>query len=164
MPPLVVSLVCWVRWRAKVSPRSEVELTDNLLIGAGGVVSSFSKIKTADGAIRIGANAAIATHCFLSAGAGGITIGDYAMIGPLASIVSSNYSYERLDQPVSMQPKTSKGIRIGNNVWIGSGVVVLDGADIGDNAIVTPNSVVAGRVPANAVVQGNPARVIFTRR
>ena len=163
-PPWIVSLICWARWRARVSPRSEVELSDNLWIGAGSVVSSFCKIKSADGSIRIGAHAGIATHCFLSAGSGGILIGDYSMVGPLASIVSSNYSYERLDQPVSEQPKTSKGIRIGRNVWIGSGVVVLDGADIGDNAIVTPNSVVSGRVPANAVVQGVPARVIFMRR
>jgi acetyltransferase-like isoleucine patch superfamily enzyme len=42
--------------------------------------------------------------------------------------------------------------------------MILDGADVGDNAIVTPNSVVAGRVAENTVVQGNPAQVIFTRR
>jgi hypothetical protein len=35
---------------------------------------------------------------------------------------------------------------------------------IGDGAIVTPNSVVSGRVAENTVVQGNPARPIFTRR
>ena len=43
-------------------------------------------------------------------------------------------------------------------------VVVLDGAAIGDGAIVAPNSVVSTRLPANTIAQGNPARVIFTRR
>jgi virginiamycin A acetyltransferase len=55
-------------------------------------------------------------------------------------------------------------VRIGNDVWIGSGACVLDGARIGSGVIVAPNSVVSGTIPDQAVVQGNPARVIFTRR
>jgi virginiamycin A acetyltransferase len=42
--------------------------------------------------------------------------------------------------------------------------VVLDGADIGDNVIVSAGSVVSGAVKPNAIVLGNPAKVIFTRR
>ena len=42
--------------------------------------------------------------------------------------------------------------------------MVLDGADIGDDVIVSAGSVVSGRIPPNTVVQGNPAKVIFTRR
>jgi acetyltransferase-like isoleucine patch superfamily enzyme len=63
------------------------------------------------------------------------------------------------------QGTESKGpIRIGNNVWIGVGSVILDNAEIGDGVIVTPNSVVSGRIPANAIVQGNPAKTVFIRR
>jgi acetyltransferase-like isoleucine patch superfamily enzyme len=163
-PPLVVSLIYWRRYGAKVSPRAEVDLSDKLQFGRGCVVSSFTKIKATLGTIRIGEHVQIATHCFLDTGAAGVTIGDYAMIGPLTCIVGVNYSYLRLDQPVALQPKTSKGIRIGKGVWIGAGCMILDGADIGDNVIVTPNSVVANRVPENSVLQGNPAQVIFTRR
>jgi acetyltransferase-like isoleucine patch superfamily enzyme len=163
-PPFIVSLLCWWRWGAKVSPRSEVELSSNLSFGNGCVISSFCKIKTSDGELRLGDYVQIASHCFLSAGPAGIAIGEHTMIGPMATLVSSNYSYERLDEPISLQAKTSRGIRIGHGVWIGSGVVVLDGSEIGDNVIVTPNSVVSGRVAANAVVQGSPARVIFMRR
>ena len=163
-PPLVVSFIYWRRYGAKISFRAEVDLTDNLEFGDGCVVSSFTKIKASLGPIRIGARVQIATHCFLDTGPAGVTIGDYTMIGPLTCIVGVNYSYARLDQPVAVQPKTSKGIRIGKGVWIGAGSTILDGADVGDNAIVTPNSVVAGRVAENTVVQGNPAQVIFTRR
>jgi acetyltransferase-like isoleucine patch superfamily enzyme len=162
-PPLVVSLIYWRRYGAKVSPKSEVELTDNLQFGNGCVVSSFTKIKATLGTIRVGSNVHIATHCFLDTGPGGLTIGDHTMIGPLTCIVSVNYSYMGLT-PVALQPKTSKGIRIGSGVWIGAGCMILDGADIGDNVIVTPNSVVSRRIPENTVVQGNPAEVIFTRR
>lgn len=162
-PPLVVSFVYWRRYGAKVSPRAEVELTDNLRFGSGCVVSSFTKVKATLGAIRIGNHVQIATQCFLDTGPGGLTIGDHTMIGPLTCIVSVNYSYTS-PGPVALQPKTSKGIRIGNGVWIGAGCTILDGADIGDNVIVTPNSVVSRRIPDNTVVQGNPAEVIFTRR
>jgi acetyltransferase-like isoleucine patch superfamily enzyme len=162
-PPLVVSLLYWRRYGAKVSPRAEVELTDNLEFGPRCVVSSFTKIKATLGTIRIGSDVQIATQCFLDAGPGGLYIGDHAMIGPLTCIVSVNYSYASLG-PVALQPKTSKGIRIGKGVWIGAGCAILDGADIGDNVIVTPNSVVSRRIPENTVVQGNPAEVIFTRR
>jgi acetyltransferase-like isoleucine patch superfamily enzyme len=42
--------------------------------------------------------------------------------------------------------------------------VVLAGAEIGDDVIVSAGSVVSGRVPPRAIVLGNPAKVIFTRR
>jgi serine O-acetyltransferase len=53
---------------------------------------------------------------------------------------------------------------IGNNVWIGAGACILDGATIGSGVIVTPNSVVSAKVADNAIVQGNPSKVIFLRR
>lgn len=163
-PSFVVSILGWLRYGAKISPRSEVELNRNLIMGRGCVISSYCKIKAGDGVMRFGDHVEIATHCFLAAGTKGLEIGDYTMVGPLCCIVSSNYTYDRLDIPISLQPGTSKGIRIGKGVWIGAGVMVADGADIGDNVIVTPNSVVSGRVPANTIVQGNPAKVIFERR
>lgn len=163
-PPIVVSLVYWKRYGARISPRAEVDLTKNLTCGVGCVVSSFTKIKATRGPLAMGNHVQIATHCFLHADTGGLTIGDYSLIGPLAAVVGVNYSYDRLDQPTVLQPQKSKGIRIGRNVWIGSGAVILDGADIGDNVIVSPNSVVSRRVPDNVIVKGNPAEVIFTRR
>jgi acetyltransferase-like isoleucine patch superfamily enzyme len=163
-PPIVVSLVYWLRYRAKISPRSEVDLTDNVKFGAHCVVSSFCKIKAASGSLILGDSVEISTHCFVHADTGGVTIGDHSMIGPLACIVGVTYNYDTLDRPVALQGKISRGIRIGKGVWIGAGAKVLDGADIGDNVIVTPNSVISNRIPPNTIVQGNPAQVIFTRR
>jgi acetyltransferase-like isoleucine patch superfamily enzyme len=56
------------------------------------------------------------------------------------------------------QEITSKGTRIGNNVWIGAGAVILDGADIGDDCVVGANSLVSRRFPAGSILQGNPAK------
>ncbi len=49
---------------------------------------------------------------------------------------------------------------IGNNVDIGSNVVILGKITIGDGAIIGAGSVVVKDVPPNAIVVGNPARVI----
>lgn len=164
MPSFLVTIVYALKYRCMVSPRSEVELSPFLTIGKGTQISSFCKIKASDGPLRIGSNVAIGTNCFISSDKGGVSIGDDCMVSPNVTIIGNNYRYDRLDIPIRKQEKTSKGIRIGANVWLGAGVAVLDGAIIGSGAIVAPNSVVTTEIPENAVAQGNPAKVIFTRR
>ena len=164
VPSFVITIIYLVRFRCKVSPRAEVELSPRLRIGEGSQIGSFTKIKATDGDLTIGKNVHIGTCCFISADAGGVTIGDHSMISPNVCIVGNDYRYDRLDIPVSLQEKTSKGIRIGNDVWIGAGCMVMDGADIADHCIVTPNSVVTGRLETGAVAQGQPARSLFVRR
>jgi bifunctional N-acetylglucosamine-1-phosphate-uridyltransferase/glucosamine-1-phosphate-acetyltransferase GlmU-like protein len=51
-------------------------------------------------------------------------------------------------------------IKIGSRVFIGARAIILKGTSIGDDAIVGAGSVVAGDVPAKAIVIGNPARVV----
>lgn len=55
----------------------------------------------------------------------------------------------------------SKPIVIGRNVWMGAGSMILKGVRIGDNAVVGAGAVVASNVPANSIVFGNPAKVIW---
>ena len=147
-----------------VSPKAEVELSPLLTIGRKTQISSFCKIKASDGPLLIGSNVSIGTCCFIASHKKGIEIGDYCLISPNVAIIGNDYKYDRLDVPICMQEQTSKGIKIGNNVWIGSGAVVLDGVTIGDNVIIAPNSVISRNFPANSIIQGNPAKIIFTRR
>lgn len=163
-PPIVVTLIGLIRFGCRISPRAEVELSPNLKIGKGTDIGSFTKIKSADGPLEIGAHVAIGNSSFISASEGGVQIGDYSMISPNVTIVGNSYRYDRLDVPVCNQEKTSKGIRIGRDVWIGAGSVILDGAHIGEGSIVSANSSISGRIPNYSVVQGNPGKVIFTRR
>lgn len=53
-----------------------------------------------------------------------------------------------------------KNCRIYQNVTIYAGACVIGGITVGDNAIIGANAVVVKDVPANAVVVGNPARII----
>jgi acetyltransferase-like isoleucine patch superfamily enzyme len=164
-PGLVVTLRGYFKYGCMISPRAEVEITPNLRIGRKSIVSSFTKVKATDGPLRIGSHVEISNGCVIASHTSGVEIGDDCLIGPNVSIIGPNYRYDRLDVPIRLQEKISlKGIRIGNNVWIGAGCVILDGADIGSGTILTPNSVVSGRIPENSIAQGNPAKVIFTRR
>lgn len=54
-------------------------------------------------------------------------------------------------------------VRIGNDVWIGSGAVVLSGVTIGDGAVIAAQAVVSRDVPPYAVAAGNPATVLRAR-
>jgi acetyltransferase-like isoleucine patch superfamily enzyme len=162
-PRFAISLIYYWRFRCFVSIRAEVELNEHIRIGRGSRISSFCRIKAA-GPLTIGRDVSVTNGTCIAASGEGIEIGDDCLISPNVTILSANYRHSELDRPIRQQGMTSKGVKIGSNVWLGAGVVVLDGSAIGDGTIVAPNSVVSSRLPPNTIVQGNPARVIFTRR
>jgi acetyltransferase-like isoleucine patch superfamily enzyme len=165
LPGFVVTLWAWWKYGCWISPKAEVEITSQLAIGRKSIISSFTKVKATEGPLRIGRNVEISNGCVITAHDTGTFIGDDCLIGPNVSILGNNYRYDRLDVPIRLQGKvSSKGIRVEDNVWIGAGCVLLDGAHVGRGSILTPNSVVSGRIPENSIAQGNPAKVIFTRR
>lgn len=49
---------------------------------------------------------------------------------------------------------------IGNEVWIGANAVIVGKIKIGNNVLIAPLSYVAKDVPDNAVVGGNPAKIL----
>lgn len=105
--------------------------------------------------VRIGSNVTVMPGCLMMA-AGGIDIGDGAMIAANVQLISNNHDlYER-------NVITCKPVRIGRNVWIGAGATILPGVTVGDNAVVGAASVVTKDVAADTIVAGNPAR--FVRR
>ena len=165
LPGLATTLWGYLKYGCMISPKAEVEITSNLSIGRESIISSFTKVKSVEGPLTIGRNVEISNGCVISSFTAGTFIGDDCLIGPNVSIIGNNYRYDRLDVPIRLQEKFSaKGIRLEDNVWIGSGCVILDGAQIGAGSILTPNSVLSGRIPPNSIAQGNPAKVIFTRR
>ena len=86
-----------------------------------------------------------------------IIIGDSTMIASDVTITDSDWHdiYDRTDYVAS-----PKEVIIQENVWIGEKSLILKGSKIGKNSIIGAGSVVSGKVPANVVFAGNPAKEI----
>ena len=73
-----------------------------------------------------------------------------------------NHVFDDTSLLIREQGVTSKGIQIGNNVWIGAKATFLDGAIVGNNSVVAAGAVVNGIFPDNVVLGGVPAKIIKT--
>ena len=87
-----------------------------------------------------------------------IHIGDNCMLAPGVHIYTATHPLDPVDRNSGQE--YGKPVIIGHNVWIGGRAVINPGVTIGDNAVVASGAVVVKNVPANAVVGGNPARII----
>lgn len=108
-----------------------------------------------------GKNIHLGRNVFINAGCkfqdqGGIFIGDNCLIGHNTVLATLNHGM----LPEDRGDLVPKPIRIGNNVWIGSGSIILSGVIIGDNAVIGAGSVVTKDIPENMIAVGSPAKVI----
>jgi len=114
----------------------DIELEDNVNIGFNCVISSLSSIV-------IKKNHLMAAFCYL---------------------VGGDHDSDRTDIPVLFQGRSSKGIMIEDNVWLGAGVAVLDGVTIGRDTIIGAGAVVNKDVEEFAIAAGLPAKFLWDRR
>src|SRR5258708_40014399 len=107
----------------------------------------------------VGKNCKISSHSFVCEG---VTIEDNVFIGH--SVTFINDSYPRSTTPDGqMQTEADWKVEVTlvkKGASIGSGSTILCKVTIGENAIVGAGSVVTKDVPANAVVAGNPAKLL----
>lgn len=87
-----------------------------------------------------------------------ITLGDNCMLAPGVHIYTATHPLDASKRNSGVE--YGKPVTIGHNVWIGGRAVINPGVTIGDNAVVASGAVVVKDVPANAVVGGNPAKII----
>ncbi|CAG9296076.1 acyltransferase [Celerinatantimonas diazotrophica] len=115
------------------------------------------------GPITIGQEVGINHRCSFDGGAAGIEIGNRTRIANSVQIFAFNHGMHP-DQSICQQNTTSKGVKIGEDVWIGAGVGIVDGVTVADHAVIGMHSTVTKNVPSWAIVAGNPAKIIGDRR
>lgn len=109
--------------------------------------------------IWIGSNSLIGEYNVIR-GQGGVHIGDRVYTSPMVQLVAVNHVFDDPGRPFIEQGITAQGIRVEDDVWIGSGSVVTDGVTIGRGSVIAAGSVVTRDVPPYTVAAGTPARVI----
>jgi acetyltransferase-like isoleucine patch superfamily enzyme len=88
-----------------------------------------------------------------------IRIGARSILGR-ASIMDTDFHSISIDRHSPEAPVRVAPVILEDNVWIGAQAGILPGTRIGRNSVVGFGAVCAGVFPENAVIAGNPARVI----
>lgn len=149
---------------AEISSSSFVSLeakifTDKLSLGNSSYVAANTMIR---GHVSIGENSSVNMGCNIS---GSVRIGNAVRIGSGVNIIGFNHAYQDKNKPIAAQGLICKGVRIGNDVWIGSNAIICDGVTIEDGTVVAAGSVVSKTIPEGyCLIAGNPARLIKNRQ
>jgi acetyltransferase-like isoleucine patch superfamily enzyme len=107
----------------------------------------------------IGKCCKISSHTFICEG---VTIEDNVFVGHGVTFINDSYPRATTNEGQLQTEANWKVERtvIKKGASIGSGATILSGISIGENAIIGAGSVVTKDVPANAIVAGNPAKLL----
>lgn len=138
--------------------------------------------------ISIGNNVRIDDFCVISAGEGGVFIGDYIHVAVYSSLIGSgkivlqdfcnissrvaiyssndDYSGEFMTNPMvpsQFTNVTHADVEIGKHVIVGTGSVILPGVALGEGTAVGALSLVNRSSEPYSIVVGNPAKKVKER-
>jgi acetyltransferase-like isoleucine patch superfamily enzyme len=107
----------------------------------------------------VGRNCKISSHTFICEG---VIIEDGVFVGHSVTFINDRYP-RAINSEGKLQTEADWKVEptlVRSGASIGSGATILSSVSIGENAIVGAGSVVTRDVVANAIVMGNPARVV----
>ena len=110
---------------------------------------------------KVGAKCKVSSHTFVCEG---VTIEDNVFIGHNVAFINDTYPRATTAEGELQNEKdwVVETTLVKKGASIGSGATILARVTIGENALVGAGSVVTKSVPANAIVAGNPARILCT--
>ncbi|MCR9253057.1 MAG: acyltransferase [bacterium] len=135
-----------------------ISVEDNVVIKEGARICACNERAT----IQIGENTTVGFHTFMFASEG-IEIGSDCLIAPFVYIVDSDHEIKK-DILINEQPNITAKIKIGNDVWLGTGCKILKGVTIHDGAVIAAGAIVNSDVGANEIFGGIPAKKIGERK
>jgi acetyltransferase-like isoleucine patch superfamily enzyme len=153
-------------------------IADDVKLGADVRLSKFINLygceigdKTKIGAfVEIQKNAIVGKCCKISSHTficEGVVIEDNVFIGHGVTFINDSYPRATTvegDLQTEADWKVERTV-VKKGASIGSGTTILSNTSVGENAIVGAGSVVTKDVPPNAIVAGNPAKVLrFTEQ
>jgi len=169
----------------KESKLDLIRLNPNIELGKNVYISNDSKIETRyGGSIKIGDNVIIFDGVLILSDGGDVRIGNGCQINPYSiiygtgcgtkigsdvliaghcMIIPANHTFSDKSSTIKNQTIRSKGIIIGDDVWIAHGSTITDGITIGKGAVIAAGAVVNESVPPYTVYGGMPAEYIKDR-
>jgi acetyltransferase-like isoleucine patch superfamily enzyme len=108
---------------------------------------------------RVGKNCKISSHTFICEG---VTIADHVFVGHGVTFINDAYP-RATNLEGELQTEADWKVEptvVEKGASIGSGTTILSNVVVGENALVGAGSVVTRDVPANAIVAGNPAKLL----
>src|SRR5207247_2183616 len=125
-------------------------------IGDESKIGAFVEIKKN---AKVGRRCKISSHTFICEG---VTIEDDVFVGHNVTFVNDSFprSTSRAGALQTEQDWKVEVTLVKRGASIGSGVTILSNVVIGENALIGAGCVVTRDVPANAIVVGNPGKVL----
>jgi acetyltransferase-like isoleucine patch superfamily enzyme len=125
-------------------------------IGDNTKIGTFVEIQKG---AKIGKNCKISSHTFICEG---VTIQDEVFVGHNVTFINDAFPRATSEDGrlQTEQDWVCVPTLVKKRASIGSSVTLLCGITVGENAVVGAGSVVTQDVPANAIVAGNPARLL----
>ena len=108
---------------------------------------------------KVGQRCKISSHTFICEG---VTIEDEVFVGHNVTFVNDSFP-RATSKTGGLQTEQDWKVEVTlvkRGASIGSGATILSNVVIGENALIGAGSVVTSDVPANAVVVGNPGKVL----
>lgn len=134
--------------------RPQVHFSSYALIGKNTFLGKGREIK-------IGHNFFCGRNCHISSN---VTIKDDVMFASNVSLVGGDHKFDNIETTMN---KSGRDIFlttvIENNVWVGHGAIIMHGVHIESGAVIAAGAVVTKNVPKDAIVGGNPAKIIRYR-
>jgi acetyltransferase-like isoleucine patch superfamily enzyme len=141
---------------AKGSNNRGITLGQGVFLGRGTILSCK------DGDIELGDHVNIGFNSEIFSGSL-VKVGHHGLLAAYTYLVGGGHAFDQMGVPVIEQERVSKGITLGENVWLGAGAKVMDGVTIGRDVVVGAGAVVTTDLPDGSVAVGIPARVVRTR-